>query len=165
MLKICTKCLCYITYNFTKKWPHVPSKTPTSQPLICTAALIISSNQQMLHTPFSLRLVYTFTQYNHSRQSRQKKINMPNTEQNCWRMRFPPENSAGSQAHSLGYSVVQPCGVDTGVPSLCQLWAGDTKAILENMERVCFFNVCVCVSERDTPASRHLQLSRQPDSR
>lgn len=39
----------------------------------------------------------------------------------------------------LDCSVIQPCGVDTGVPSLCQPQASNTKATLENVERVCVF--------------------------
>ena len=35
----------------------------------------------------------------------------------------------------LDCSVIQPCDVDTGVPSLCQPQASDTKASYENVKR------------------------------
>lgn len=45
----------------------------------------------------------------------------------------------------LDSSVIQPCGVDTGVSSLCQPHAGDTKASPENVAGACvFMHVCVC---------------------
>lgn len=62
----------------------------------------------------------------------------------------------------LDCGVTEPCSVCTGVPSLCQPQASDTKASPEN---VCFYYTCVCVHRSGWATHRRADICSFQGSR